>query len=104
MVGAGVVSGVLVALFAAAWSLFLLLAMNGFSGRQATKVLVVYGVLALGAIVVSGAGASALAARLAKGRPVGFGSAALAALGTAAAGSVALAVVSVVALVAFSAR
>ena len=98
MIGSGVASGLFVALFAAIWSLFLLLMMNGFSQRQAKTVLVSYVLLALGAIVASAFGAGTLASRLAKGGPVGFGRGALAALGGAIGGSLALAVLSVLLL------
>jgi hypothetical protein len=98
MVGSGVVAGLLVAFFGAAWSLFMLVMMNGFSSREATTALVSYALLSLGMVVASGVGASALASRLAKGGPVGFGQGALATLVGAIAGSFTLAALSVLLL------
>jgi hypothetical protein len=100
----GFLAAGLVGAFAVVWSLFLLVAMNGFSERQAMPVLIVHGLNALVSLVLAGFGAGAFARRMARERPVGLGLGFVSVLLGAGAGSVLVAIVSIAAMVVMSTR
>jgi hypothetical protein len=95
----GIFSAVLVGVFAAAWTVFLLIAMNGFSGRQAMPVLVVHAITSLLALVGAGVGAASFAKRMARGRAIGVGMGLASVLLGGGAGSVVVALLSIVVMV-----
>lgn len=107
MLVCGAVSGFLVACFGALWTLFLLLAMNGFSERRADQVLGAYTVLVLGAVaggaLIAGLLARRLGERAADGSTrLGVGRGAVAVVAGSAAASLGLAVASTVVMAALA--
>lgn len=100
----GIISAALVGVFAVAWTLLLLIAMNGFSERQAMPVLAVHAITTLAALVAAGFGAASFARHMAAGRGIGAGLGFVSVLLGGGAGSVAVALISIVVMVMMSTR